>query len=172
MCCQWEIAHYLCEEVIHSNQTHLYCSIYYQSRKHFNYIESPPLNRHPGKSRCIYRACEKVSPVLMLKVYRFHCQLCSAFVYLEKKKGGTEVIILWNKWKLWSSHISYRLIRASVTYSKPQCFTRESICAPWPSKLFSVLTVCSVNMTDMLITVLFVAGRGNHLSIHHIYNVI
>lgn len=117
--------------------------------------------------------------VLVKKYLRFWCWKFTDFTassallsYIWKKKGGMEVIILWNKWKLWSSHISYRLIRASVTYSKPQCFTRESICAPRPSKLFSVLTVCSVNMTDMLIRVLFVVGHGNHLSIHHIYNVI
>lgn len=62
MCCPCEIAHYLCDEVIHSNQIHFQCSKYYQTRKCFHLkftlnVESAPFNRHPGKSRCIYCAC-------------------------------------------------------------------------------------------------------------------
>ena len=55
-----------------------------------------------------------------------------------------------------------RLICVSVTYSQPCCLTRESISNPQLSRLFSISTVCSVNMNDMLIRVLFMAECGNH----------
>lgn len=134
------------------------------------HIDSPQFFRHQRTFGYIVCAGEKVCLVLMLKADSSHVY---SLLLLHIWKRQVKVIILWNKWKLQRYciillTIKHRLICTSVTYSKPRCLKREAIRKPRLSRLFSISTVCSVNMTDMLIRVLFRVECGNHWLMHHI----
>lgn len=106
-------------------------------------IDLPPDTRYQRKSRCINCAREKLclDPMLDLTV-------SSALLFHIWKKQ-VKVIILWNKWKSWRcciSHLCATQVDLRISY----------IQQAWLSRLSSISTGCFVNMTDMLIRVLFI----------------